>query len=63
MLRQPLLKVRELYRSWLLERSRSEPAHPVVVHAQGCGYGAVLAHALPDSFTSPPDALFYPFGG
>ena len=57
MLRQPLLKVRELNGPRFLQCPRGESTYPVVVHAQCSGYGSVLAYTGLNRFAG----LLYPF--
>ena len=56
---QPFLKVCEFNRSRLLQGSRSESPHPVVVDAEGRCYGPVLAYTGPHGFPRMLDPLLY----
>jgi len=54
---QPFLKVGEFDRPRLLQRTRSEPAHPVVMHAKGCSYLSMPPDGLIDRFPGLCDAF------
>lgn len=56
---QPFLKVGELDRPRLLQRTRSEPAHPVVVDAKCRRYGSVLPYSGLNRFPGLLNSLFY----
>lgn len=59
MLSQPFLKVGELDRPRLLQRTRSEPTYPVVVDAQGGSYSPMLPYSGLNRISRPLNPLFY----
>lgn len=58
MFSQPLLDMSELNRPRFLQSTRSESAHPVVMHTQGRGYLTMPANGLFDRFPSLFDSFF-----
>lgn len=58
---EPFLKMSELDRAGLLQRTRGEPPHPVVMDAQSRRNGSVLPYAALDILPRPLDATFNGF--
>lgn len=56
---KPLLQMRELDSARLLQRSRGEPAHPVVVHAKRLGDLPMLPNTGLHIFSGLFNAFFY----
>ena len=59
MLSEPVLKVCELDRPRLLQRTRREPAHPVVMDAKRGSDGSVLPYCGLNRFSGLLNAFFY----
>ena len=59
MLRQPILKPRELDSPWFCQGAGREPSHPVVVDAERRSNSSVLPHSRLNRFPGFLNSFFY----